>query len=39
MFLDWYGTELICAEGHGMMHVPEIPSSSYSAQRWVSLDA
>ena len=39
MFLDWYGTELICTEGHGMMHVPEIPTSSYSAQRWVSLDA
>jgi hypothetical protein len=39
MFLDWYGTELVCAEGHGMMHVPEIPSSSYAAQRWVSLDA
>jgi hypothetical protein len=39
MFLDWYGTELICAEGHGMMHVPEIPASSYPAPRWLSLQA
>lgn len=39
MFLDWYGTELVCADGHGMMHVPEIPSSSYASQRWLSLDA
>lgn len=38
-FLDWYGTELICAEGHGMMHVPEIPTSCYPEPRWVSLDA
>jgi hypothetical protein len=38
-FLDWYGTELICSEGHGMMHVPEIPTSSYPEPRWVSLDA
>jgi hypothetical protein len=39
MFLDWYGTELVCAKGHGMMHVPEIPSSSYASRRWLSLDA
>jgi len=38
-FLDWYGTELICSEGHGMMHVPAIPTSSYSEPRWVTLDA
>jgi hypothetical protein len=38
-FLDWYGTELICAAGHGMMHVPEIPTSCYPEPRWVSLDA
>jgi hypothetical protein len=38
-FLDWYGTELICADGHGMMHVPEIPTSSYPEPRWVVLDA
>jgi hypothetical protein len=38
-FLDWYGTELICSEGHGMMHVPAIPTSSYPEPRWVTLDA
>jgi hypothetical protein len=36
--LDWYGTELICAEGHGMMHVPELPTSSYPEPEWVSLE-
>jgi hypothetical protein len=39
VFLDWYGTELICAEGHGMMHFPEIPTSCYPEPRWVRLDA
>lgn len=38
MFLEWYGTELICLRGHGMLHVPEIPSSSYATQRWHDLD-
>jgi len=38
-FLDWYGTEFICAAGHGMMHVPEIPTSCYPEPRWVPLDA
>jgi hypothetical protein len=37
-FLDWYGTELICARGHGLLYVPEIPTSCYSTQRWQSLD-
>ena len=38
MFLDWYGTELICARGHGLLHVPEIPTSCYATQRWTYLD-
>jgi hypothetical protein len=37
-FLEWYGTELMCAKGHGLLHVPEIRSSSYSADRWLALD-
>jgi hypothetical protein len=37
-FLDWYGTELICTQGHGLLYVPEIPSS-YTTQRWQALDA
>jgi hypothetical protein len=38
VFLDWYGTEFICPHGHGLLYVPEIPTSSYSTQRWQSLD-
>ena len=37
-FLEWYGTELICRKGHGLLHVPEIPSSCYGIQRWYYLD-
>lgn len=37
-FLDWYGTELICRKGHGLLHVPEI-SNSYSSARWLDLDS
>ena len=37
-FLEWYGTELICGQGHGLLYVPEIPSSCYSIQRWQHLD-
>jgi hypothetical protein len=36
-FLDWYGTELFCIKGHGLLHVPAI-STSYSTQRWLDLD-
>ena len=27
-FLDWYGTELMCAQGHGLLYVPEIPRAA-----------
>jgi hypothetical protein len=37
-FLGWYGTETMCAKGHGLLHVPEIPTSSSSAARWIQLD-
>lgn len=37
-FLEWYGTELICVYGHGLLYVPEIPSSCYTTQRWQCLD-
>ncbi len=36
--LEWYGTELICGRGHGLLHVPEL-HNSYSEQRWLHLDA
>jgi hypothetical protein len=37
-FLAWNGTELICVEGHGLLHVPEMPTSWFSEQRWLYLD-
>ena len=37
-FLEWNGTELICERGHVLLHVPEIPTSWFGAQRWVCLD-
>jgi hypothetical protein len=37
-FLAWNGTELICLGGHGLLHVPEIPTSWFSTQRWLYLD-
>ncbi len=37
--LDWYGTELMCSRGHGLLYVPESPTSSYSSQTWLPLDS
>jgi len=38
-FLAWCGTELICQNGHGLLHIPELPTSWFSTQRWLDLDA
>ena len=38
-FLGWNGTELICTEGHGLLHVPELPTSWFGTQRWLYLDS
>ena len=37
-FLSWNGTELFCARGHGFLHIPELPTSWFSTQRWLCLD-
>jgi hypothetical protein len=37
-FLDWSGTELVCADGHGRLHVPEMQGSWCWYDRWVELD-
>ena len=37
-FLEWNGTELICASGHTLLHIPETPTSWFGAQRWLYLD-
>jgi hypothetical protein len=37
-FLAWSGTELMCTGGHTLLHVPALPTSWFSAQRWMFLD-
>jgi hypothetical protein len=37
--LDWAATEMICANGHGMLHIPDIESSWFDHDRWNHLDA
>jgi hypothetical protein len=37
-FLDWSGTELACTNGHGLLHVAEMPGSWCWYDRWVELD-
>ncbi len=38
LLLNWAGTELVCIEGHGMLHVPEMLSSWRQAEQWTALD-
>ncbi len=37
-FLEWNGTELICAEGHGLLHMTEMHGSWCWYDSWVELD-
>jgi hypothetical protein len=37
-FLDWNGTEMMCMSGHTLLHVPSLPTSWFSTQRWLYLD-
>jgi hypothetical protein len=37
-FLAWSGTELMCRGGHTLLHVPALPTSWFSSQRWMFLD-
>ncbi len=37
-FLGWNGTEMMCAGGHTLLHVPSLPTSWFGAQRWLYLD-
>jgi hypothetical protein len=36
--LGWYGTELVCTRGHGLLYVPAAPTSWCSRQRWQYID-
>ena len=38
-FLSWSGTELFCSQGHGLLYIPELPTSWFSTQRWLCLDS
>jgi hypothetical protein len=38
-FLDWYGAESLCADGHGLQHAPEISASYCDVERWLCLDS
>ena len=39
LLLDWSGTELLCAEGHGVLHVPHLAASWEEEQEhWIQLD-
>lgn len=38
-FLSFSGMEYICSEGHGLLHVPDFPTSWFASQRWLALDS
>lgn len=38
-FLSFSGVEFVCADGHGLMHVPDFPTSWFANQRWSPLDS
>jgi hypothetical protein len=39
LFLGWAGTELLCTEGHGVLHVPHLAASwEDESNQWVSVD-
>lgn len=37
-FLEWHGTEVMCPNGHGLMHEAESSELWFTGQRWVALD-
>lgn len=37
--LSFSGMEYACSEGHGLLHVPDYPTSWFASQRWLSLDS
>ncbi|MBV9761783.1 MAG: ABC transporter permease [Acidobacteriaceae bacterium] len=39
LLLDWSGTELLCTEGHGVLHVPTLAASwDDQPQQWIAMD-
>ncbi len=37
--LSFSGMEYVCSEGHGLLHVPDYPTSWFASQRWLALDS
>lgn len=37
-FLEWYGTEFLCGDGHGLLQVPGTSTASSDIQHWLHLD-
>jgi hypothetical protein len=38
VLLDWSGTELVCAEGHGVLYLPDSQANWLERARWDNLD-
>ncbi|HLJ28820.1 MAG TPA: ABC transporter permease [Candidatus Angelobacter sp.] len=38
LLLDWWGTELVCSQGHGILHVAEMHASWLEMEHWTPLD-
>lgn len=38
-FLSWSGMELMCKDGHGLLHVPDVRTSWFPRDRWLVLDS
>jgi hypothetical protein len=37
--LSFSGIEYVCSDGHGLLHVPDYPTSWFESQRWLALDS
>jgi hypothetical protein len=38
LLLEWWGTELVCPDGHGILHVAEGKTSWLEGDEWIALD-
>ncbi|MBZ5524001.1 MAG: ABC transporter permease [Acidobacteriia bacterium] len=38
LFLDYWGTELVCSHGHGLLHVPQMDACWLEENHWTELD-
>jgi len=39
LFLDYWGTELVCSHGHGLLHVPQMDACWLEENHWTELDS